>query len=292
MARGELSDVIINRQGRPVEEGSVIQIKVVAGSAGENVFYSAEEGAATKAFVTTDQNGYFSVWLTEGRYEVRGGAETKIEDVINQKSVAAGGLAAEAVTAEKIATNAVTTVKVKNEAVTKEKLSSAVQTELEEKGTIGAEAVTTEKIASNAVTAAKIKANAVETAGIKNEAVTKGKLSTEVQETLEKAVAKGIVKNEQAGNYTLVLGDVEKVVAFTKNTTESKLTVPTNASVAFPVGTYIEVMQYGSGTVKIEAAGGVTLRSPTGNHKSRAQYSTLSIYQYAVNEWVEGGDLE
>ena len=39
------------------------------------------------------------------------------------------------------------------------------------------------------------------------------------------------------------------------------LTIPTNASVAFPVDTQIDVVAYGAGDVSIAGAGGVTINS-------------------------------
>jgi lysophospholipase L1-like esterase len=95
--------------------------------------------------------------------------------------------------------------------------------------------------------------------------------------------------NNQTGTtYTLVLSDAGKVVEL-NNASAITLTVPTNASVAFPTGTPIGVWQQGAGQVTVTAAGGVTLRAPAGAH-TRAQYSTLSLRYRGGNEWVISGD--
>lgn len=69
------------------------------------------------------------------------------------------------------------------------------------------------------------------------------------------------------------------------------LTVPTNASVAFPVGTEIDVYQQGAGQVSIAAAGGVTINSAFGNLKIAAQYTGASLKKTATNTWELVGNL-
>jgi hypothetical protein len=100
-----------------------------------------------------------------------------------------------------------------------------------------------------------------------------------------------ITANAQSGTtYTLVLSDAGKVIECS-NAGAITLTVPTNASVAFPVGTVIEVWQAGAGQVTVAAAGGVTLRSPGGLVSTRVQYSALSLRKQATDTWVISGDL-
>jgi len=94
----------------------------------------------------------------------------------------------------------------------------------------------------------------------------------------------------QASSYTFVLGDANTVVEST-SATAVNFTIPPNSSVAFPLGTVIEILQYGAGTITIVAGSGVTLRSNGSKVNSAAQYSTLGIRQRAANEWVLSGDL-
>lgn len=93
----------------------------------------------------------------------------------------------------------------------------------------------------------------------------------------------------QTASYTLVLGDAGKVVEVT-SASATNLTVPQNSSVAFPVGTVIEVCQMGAGQVTIVQGTGATLRSANGL-KLRAQYSAASLRKRATNEWVVSGDV-
>lgn len=64
-----------------------------------------------------------------------------------------------------------------------------------------------------------------------------------------------VVQNTQTGNYTLVLSDAAKVIEL-NSATAVNLTVPLNSSVAFPIGTLIEILQLGAGQVTVVAAGG------------------------------------
>lgn len=96
--------------------------------------------------------------------------------------------------------------------------------------------------------------------------------------------------NEQSDSYTLVLADAGKFVKMTK-ATASNLTVPLNSSVAFPIGTEIEFVQYGAGQVTLVPTGGVTIRNSISGTKTTKQYSLASIKKLATDEWISGGDL-
>jgi hypothetical protein len=67
--------------------------------------------------------------------------------------------------------------------------------------------------------------------------------------------------NTQSGTtYTLVLADADanKLVLFTSNS-ETTVTVPANASVAFPVGARVKCLYNGSATLSVSGASGVTI---------------------------------
>ena len=69
------------------------------------------------------------------------------------------------------------------------------------------------------------------------------------------------------------------------------ITVPTNASVAFPVGTEIEICRYTAGTVTIAAASGVTLVSANSLKSISVRYATCGLKQILANVWVLSGSL-
>lgn len=103
-------------------------------------------------------------------------------------------------------------------------------------------------------------------------------------------IAFGVFNAQTGTTYTLALTDVAKVVKLT-NASSITLTVPTDASVAFPVGTQILLYQGGAGQVTISPAGGVTVRSSGAKLKLTDQYSVGGLLKLATNEWVAFGNL-
>jgi hypothetical protein len=99
-----------------------------------------------------------------------------------------------------------------------------------------------------------------------------------------------VTANAQTTDYTLVLGDAGKSIDVTAATTKT-VTVPASASVAFPLGTVVEVARLGTGAVNIAAAGGVTINSRGGLLGIGNQYGAVSLRKIATNTWLLVGDL-
>jgi hypothetical protein len=99
-----------------------------------------------------------------------------------------------------------------------------------------------------------------------------------------------LTTTQQPTNYTLAITDASTVVEFTA-AVPSNCTVPPHSVVAFPVGTIVEIFQYGAGQVVVVAGAGVTLRSDGALVGTGGQYATVGLRQRAVNEWVLSGDL-
>jgi len=95
--------------------------------------------------------------------------------------------------------------------------------------------------------------------------------------------------NAQTAAYTLVLADRSKMVEMSVASGHN-LTVPTNANVAFPVGTTITVLQTGAGQTTIAGQSGVTINATPGL-KLRAQWSSATLIKRATDTWVALGDL-
>jgi hypothetical protein len=68
------------------------------------------------------------------------------------------------------------------------------------------------------------------------------------------------------------------------------ITIPTNASVAFPVGASIDISQISTGQVTIAGAGGVTVNATPGL-KLRTQWSTVTLFKRGTDSWIVYGDL-
>lgn len=98
-----------------------------------------------------------------------------------------------------------------------------------------------------------------------------------------------ITINSKSTSYTLVLSDDGDFLEFT-NSTSASVTVPTNLSVEFPIGTVITILQAGTGQLTIVPASGVTVNSTPGL-KTRAQWSVVTLIKRGTNTWLATGDL-
>ena len=95
-------------------------------------------------------------------------------------------------------------------------------------------------------------------------------------------------------DYTAVLADQYQVLEIMNKATAIAFKIPTDASVAFPIGTALTVLNIGAGTCTISAvtpgtttvlSAGAVAASPT-----VAQYKTAVCIKTAANTWyVVGG---
>lgn len=96
---------------------------------------------------------------------------------------------------------------------------------------------------------------------------------------------------QSGATYTLTAADATKLVNLTSSSSTT-VTVPANASVAFPIGTKIDIVQSGSGQVTIAAASNVTINSKNSWLKLNAQYSAATLIKTGTNTWLLIGDLK
>lgn len=108
--------------------------------------------------------------------------------------------------------------------------------------------------------------------------------------TLEATKVPTQVQNARTDSYTLVLSDAGKLIEMGKATAQT-LTIPTNASVAFPIGTKIDVVQTGAGETTIAGAG-VTINSEGSKLKLNAQWAAATLIKRATDTWVVIGSLK
>ena len=106
--------------------------------------------------------------------------------------------------------------------------------------------------------------------------------------TGETIIGPAAIANKTAA-YTLALADQGKIIEMSVGSAV-QLTVPPNSSVAFPIGTQINIVQYGVGKVEVLQGAGVTVRGTPGLFL-RAQYSSAALIKRATNEWYLVGDL-
>ena len=97
-------------------------------------------------------------------------------------------------------------------------------------------------------------------------------------------------KDVTGTTYTPAVGD-ENYVLTTTNGSAVTVSLPKNATAAFPVKSVIHFYQEGAGTVTLQAEDGtVTVRSRPGL-VSAGQYAMFSAWKRDTNLWVAFGDL-
>ena len=103
------------------------------------------------------------------------------------------------------------------------------------------------------------------------------------------------VDADATADYTAVLDDAYQVLVPMNKATAVAFKIPTNASVAFPVGTAITVLNKGAGLVTISAvtsgtttvlSAGAVAASPT-----LAQYKTAVCIKTAADIWYIAGSV-
>jgi hypothetical protein len=101
--------------------------------------------------------------------------------------------------------------------------------------------------------------------------------------------------NAQTGTtYTFVLTDNRNKLVTASNASAQTYTIPTNASVAFPIGSSINIIAIGTGQVTIQGNGGVTVASTGATStapKLRVRYSAATLIKVGTDSWYVVGDL-
>lgn len=94
--------------------------------------------------------------------------------------------------------------------------------------------------------------------------------------------------------YTFVLGDANNELITASNASAQTYTIPLNSSVAFPIGSQINVIQIGAGQVTFVGISGVTLTSTgatSAQPKCRAQFSAVTLVKVGTDTWYAIGDI-
>ena len=103
------------------------------------------------------------------------------------------------------------------------------------------------------------------------------------------------VGSDQTADYTAVLTDQYQVLVPMNKATAVAFKIPTNASVAFPVGTAITILNKGAGAVTISAVtSGTTTVLSAGSvpaSPTLAQYKTAVCIKTATDAWYVVGAI-
>jgi hypothetical protein len=99
----------------------------------------------------------------------------------------------------------------------------------------------------------------------------------------------------QTGDYTAVIADAYQVLELMNKASAIAYKIPTNASVAFPIGTVLNILNVGAGTCTISAvtpgtttvlSAGAVAASPT-----LAQYRSAACIKTATDTWYVVGAI-
>lgn len=213
--------------------------------------------------------------LSEGRFcYLENTNSVQFYDGSNWQDAPQFGLADGIVATAKIAALAVTTAKIAALAVTTAKIAD--------------DAITTVKILDSNVTTAKIADSAITSAKIADGAIVNADINASAAIELGKLADATIV--EESASRTLLLTDKNRFIKMTSGSANT-VTVPTNASVAFPVGSQIHIIQYGTGKTQILPVSGTPTIYGTPGQFLRAQYSSATLLKCDTNIWMLMGDL-
>ena len=97
--------------------------------------------------------------------------------------------------------------------------------------------------------------------------------------------------SQKTDSYTLSsLTERDSMIEISKSSAVT-LTVPADATIDYPVGTSINILQTGAGQVTVAPVSGTVTVNATPGLKLRAQWSSATLVKRAANTWVLLGDL-
>ena len=105
------------------------------------------------------------------------------------------------------------------------------------------------------------------------------------------ATAMIAIRASTAASTTALLADDGKLITMS-NASANTFTIPPNSSVAFGIGTQLNIAQLGAGQTSIVAGAGVTLNSAGGKLKLDSQYAVCTCVKTDTNEWFVVGNLK
>ena len=111
------------------------------------------------------------------------------------------------------------------------------------------------------------------------------------QEQNDLATAIIAIRAVTTASTTAVLADDGKLVTMS-NASANTFTIPPNSSVAFGIGTQLNIAQLGAGATTIVAGSGVTLNSDGAKLKLNAQYAVATCVKTDTNTWFVVGNLK
>jgi hypothetical protein len=147
-------------------------------------------------------------------------------------------------------------------------------------------------LAADSVDGTKIADDAIDSEHYTDASIDSAHLSTGL--TINDPTLTFSIRADTSTAYVPVLADAGKVVTL-NNGSATTCIIPTNSSVAFPVGCSLTWIQIGAGQVTISGISGVTVTSSGGTAASpaiTAQHNSATAIKTATNSWTVIGAIE
>lgn len=93
-----------------------------------------------------------------------------------------------------------------------------------------------------------------------------------------------------SNNYTLILSDKDKMLEL-NNSVASTVTVPTDSSVNYPIGTQIHLLQVSTGQFTVTPQNSTVIIDATPGLRLRTRWSSATLIKRGPNLWVAIGDF-
>jgi len=94
----------------------------------------------------------------------------------------------------------------------------------------------------------------------------------------------------KTSSFTLEQADVNKTIVLNMSSA-SNLTIPSNSSVAIPVGYQFNLLEFGLGRTTFSLGSGVTLNSKNSQKYIDGQYGKATLLKLAEDSWIAYGDI-
>jgi hypothetical protein len=199
----------------------------------------------------------------------------------------------DAVTGAKIADNSVTSAHIVNGTIVNEDVSASASISHSKLANATAGQVLLGTTTTGVVTATTISGDiSVDGAGVAG--ISAGVIDN-ADISPSAAIAQGKIADssidEKTASYPLVLTDKNKFIKMNIASSANTVTVPADASVNFPIGSQIHIIQYGTGKTQILPVAGTPTIYATPGQFLRAQYSSATLLKCDTNIWILMGDL-
>jgi hypothetical protein len=260
-----------------------------------NVDFTISNTAKQITFTTAPTNGTGFIGLMFG--------EVMSFPTVSDNTVSTVKLQDGAVTTSKIATGSITTPKLADSSVTTDKILSSAITNVK----LADDVITTVKLQNNSVTGAKIASSTINFSNLNSSIIpsqaiaeagtSQSYLSTplSVAQYVSNQVStiRSIPQNSKSADYTLVIGDAGKHIFHpTSDGTARTFTIPSNSSVAYPIGTAITfVNQNLAGVITIAITTDTMRLAGSGLTGSRtlAANGIATALKVNTTEWLISG---